>query len=422
MSRSSTPTPSRWLPSFLKTPAHKAESKSVPAWYAGMSAYVTQPGAAVWSAREYRKFAEEAYRKNVVAYQAISMIARAVASLTILTYEQLQDGSRMEMDRRHPLAALMAAPNPLQGKATFMESLVSYYLLAGNAYVQAVGVAGEAPRELHLLRPDRIKVITGLRGIPMGYQYTVDERSTSFPMDPVYGMSRILHLKHFNPLNDWDGMAPMEAAAYSIDQHNQAAVWNQALLQNGARPSGALVMKLGEHGGGRLTEEQYYRLKQQVDEQFSGAGNAGRPLLLEGGLEWKEMSLTPRDMDFLNIKHSAARDIALAFGVPPQLLGIPGDNTYSNLAEARLSLWEQTILPLASKILEELSRWLNPLLGTGASLEVDLDAVSALGPNRERLWNQVKDVTFLSDTEKRAIFGFEKPEQVNTNFIRRTFI
>ena len=414
-------TPSTWLPAFF-TKTAKAEQKSAPAWYASMSSYVYQPGTAVWSAREYRKFAEEAYRKNVVAHQAISMIARGVASLTILTYEHLEDGSRMEVDRRHPMAALLSSPNPLQGKASFIESLVSYYLLAGNAYVQAVGAAGEAPKELHLLRPDRMKVITGRRGIPLGYQYTVDERTTSFPMDPIHGMSRVLHLKHFNPLSDWDGMAPMEAAAYSIDQHNQAAVWNQALLQNGARPSGALVMKLGEHGSGRLTEEQYYRLKQQVDEQFSGASNAGRPLLLEGGLEWKEMSLTPRDMDFLNIKHSAARDIALAFGVPPQLLGIPGDNTYSNLAEARLSLWEQTILPLAGKLLEELTRWLNPLLGTSAVLEVDLDAVSALAPNRERLWNQVKDVTFLNDAEKRAIFGFEKMGQDNTNFIRRTFI
>jgi HK97 family phage portal protein len=363
-------------------------------------------GTAVWSGREYRKFAEEAYRKNVVANQAITMIARGVASVTILAYDTLEDGSRTEVMPSHPLLSLLFQPNPLQGKAAFFEALASYYLLSGNAYVQAVSPTGEAPRELHLLRPDRMKVIAGKRGIPLGYHYCVDERTTTFAVDSITGTSRILHLKHFNPLSDWYGLAPIEAAAYSIDQHNQAAVWNQALLQNGARPSGALVMKMGEGGAGRLSEEQYNRLKQQVDDQFSGAANAGRPLLLEGGLEWKEMSLSPRDMDFLNIKHSAARDIALAFGVPPQLLGIPGDNTYANLAEARLALWEQTILPLATMLLQDLSRWLNPMLGTAAVAEIDMDTIPALAPKREKLWQQVTSASFLTDEEKRQMLGF----------------
>jgi HK97 family phage portal protein len=398
-----------WLPLFRQdAPPAQAHSKSAPSWYSGLAAYVYPTGTAVWSGREYCKFAEEAYRKNVVANQAITMIARGVASVSILAYESLDDGTRAEVNPAHPLLSLLTQPNPLQGKATFFEALVSYYLLAGNAYVQAVSPTGEPPHELHLLRPDRVKVVAGKRGIPLGYHYCVDDRTTTFPVDSITGTSRILHFKHFNPLSDWHGLAPIEAAAYSIDQHNQAAVWNQALLQNGARPSGALVMKMGEGGTGRLSEDQYNRLKQQVDDQFSGAGNAGRPLLLEGGLEWKEMSLSPRDMDFLNIKHSAARDIALAFGVPPQLLGIPGDNTYANLAEARLALWEQTILPLASMVLQELSRWLNPMLGTSAVAEMDLDTIPALALRREKLWQQVAAATFLSDAEKRQMLGFNQ--------------
>jgi HK97 family phage portal protein len=377
----------------------------VPSWYHGMAAYVTPSGTATWSARDYRKFSEEAYRKNVVANRAITMIAEGVASITILTYEQNADNSRVEVGLRSGVARLLAQPNPLQGKATFLEALVSYYLLAGNAYIQAVSANGEPPRELHLLRPDRMSVIAGRQAIPHAYEYRVNEQVTTFPVDAITGASRILHIKHFNPLSDWSGLAPIESAAYSIDQHNQAAVWNQALLQNGARPSGALVMRMNE-GGGRLSEDQYSRLKQQVDEQFSGAQNAGRPLLLEGGLEWKEMSLSPRDMDFLNVKHSAARDIALALGVPPQLLGIPGDNTYTNLAEARLSLWEQTILPLAARILDDMAQWLNPFFGTSSVMQVDMDAIPALAPKRERVWQQLKDATFLSDAEKREMLGF----------------
>jgi HK97 family phage portal protein len=224
-------------------------------------------------------------------------------------------------------------------------------------------------------------------------------------VDPISGQSRILHLKSFHPLDDWYGMSPMEAAAYSIDQHNQCGAWNQALLQNGARPSGALMVKSGEGQSGTLTETQYTRLKAQLDEQFSGAINAGRPLLLEGGLEWKEMSLSPRDMDFISIKHSSARDVALAFGVPPQLLGIPGDNTFSNMQEARLALWEQTIIPLLTSVTDALNNWLVPMFDGALKLSLDADAIPALAAKRDAYWDRISKADFLSDDEKRKLLG-----------------
>ena len=133
------------------------------------------------------------------------------------------------------------------------------------------------------------------------------------------------------PANDHYGLSPIEAAATAIDIHNTASRWNKALLDNSARPSGALVYTSRD---GNLTPEQYDRLKAELEQGFQGAAHAGRPLLLEGGLDWKSMSLSPKDMDFIEAKHVAAREIALALGVPPMLLGIPGDNTYSNYQEA----------------------------------------------------------------------------------------
>lgn len=197
----------------------------------------------------------------------------------------------------------------------------------------------------------------------------------------------------------------MEAAAYSIDQHNQCAAWNQSLLQNGARPTGALMVKAGEGQPGFLNEMQFSRLKQQLDDQFAGAANAGRPLLLEGGLEWKEMSLSPRDMDFVQIKHSSARDVALAFGVPPQLLGIPGDNTYANLHEARLALWEQTILPLLESVTDALNNWLVPMFADTLELKLDTDAIPALAAKRDAYWERIAKADFLSAEEKRQLLG-----------------
>src|SRR5690606_29442989 len=167
------------------------------------------------------------------------------------------------------------------------------------------------------------------------------------------------------------------------------------------RPSGALVYSAG---GGNLSEDQFQRLKAELEENFAGAANAGRPMVLEGGLDWKAIALTPRDMDFIEARNAAARDIALAFGVPPMLLGLPGDNTYANMAEANRALWRQTLVPLVVRVAQELSVWLGPAF-EGAEIVPDFDAVEALAEDRNALWERVGNAGFLSDAEKRAMVG-----------------
>lgn len=379
--------------------------KSHASGYMPVRSYMVAPGQPVWSERQYAPFAAEAYIRNVVAHRAMDMVGHAAASVPFRLMVTPARGARREV-KLHPLLSLLAAPHPQMGQGAFLHALYQYRLLSGNVFVQAVGPKGAAPRELHLLRPDRVAVIAGKAGLPAGYRYTGGNRTADYPVDAISGRSCVLHIKTFHPLSDWYGLSPVEAAAYSIDQHNQAGAWNQALLQNGARPSGALVVRADGPGGGALSEDQYFRMRQQVDEQFAGPSNAGRPLLLEGGLEWREMSLSPRDMDFIESKNSAARDIALAFGVPPQLLGIPGDNTYSNLQEARLALWEQTVLPLAKTVATSLSAWLLPMFGLNGELEIDTSGVTPLAARNQIIWERLQNADFLTDNEKRAAVGY----------------
>jgi HK97 family phage portal protein len=215
-------------------------------------------------------------------------------------------------------------------------------------------------------------------------------------------VASVLHLALFHPLDDHYGLAPLEAAQQSLDLHNAAARWNKALLDNSARPSGALVYSAGT---GKLTDDQFTRLKAELELAFQGGANAGRPMVLEGGLDWKSIAISPKDMDFIEAKHTAAREIALAFGVPPMLLGIPGDNTYSNLAEANRALWRQTIVPLVKRVTDDLSFWLAPAFGGGVTIEPDLDGVEALAEDRASLWARVGGAGFLTDEEKRGILG-----------------
>ncbi|MDN5248100.1 PREDICTED: uncharacterized protein RBE_0759-like [Rhagoletis zephyria] len=361
---------------------------------------ITEPN---WSRRDYASFADEGYIKNVIAFRAINIIASAASSVPFILHQE----GKSQL-KTHPLLKLLYSPNPITSKSEFIEGIVTYRLISGNSYVLMIESSNnkKPPTELYLLRPDRVQIVPGKDNVPYIYRYIVNNNNYDFKVNKLTGRSAVLHLKAFNPLNDWYGLSPIEAAAYSIDQHNQAGAWNQAMLQNGARPSGAIVVKSAKDGsGGNLSHDQYQRLKMQIDQYYSGPVNAGRPILLEGGLEWKEMSLSPRDMDFIDSKHSSARDIALAFGVPPQLLGIPGDNTYSNLVEARLSLWEQTVLPILENIICHLNSWLVPKFGQDLRLSYDKDAIEILMEKRQKLWKYVENASFMTLNEKREAFG-----------------
>jgi HK97 family phage portal protein len=236
----------------------------------------------------------------------------------------------------------------------------------------------------------------------LGYRHSLSGKEMIYPINPISNISRILHLKNYHPTDSLYGMSPLDAASISIEVHNNASKWNAALLKNGARPGGALVMK---DPNSYLSDEQFDRLQEQFSKKYVGADNIGKPLLLEGGLDWREMSISPKDMDFLESKNAAAREIALAFGVPPQLLGINGDNTYSNMQEARFALWEETIIPLLDKISDSFSNWFSHLFGEELLIDFDRDAISVLTGKRENLWNKIIASDFMSINEKRAFVG-----------------
>ncbi|MEX0300483.1 MAG: phage portal protein [Kordiimonas sp.] len=349
------------------------------------------PGQAVATPRRYDKLAREGYQQNVVAYRAINLVAKAIASIPFRTY---QGDTRIE---GHAFEKLLARPNPKLKGENFLYNFVGYYLIAGNAYAFAAGPENGAPKELWLLRPDTMKVIEGRDGLPAGFEQQVAGRKQRFDA------SSVLHWKSFNPLSDWYGLAPLEAAATSVDAHNEGSRWNLALIQNGGTPSGVLYQ---EDADQLLTESQYKALKDQVESQYTGAVNAGRPLLLEGGLKWQNMGMSPKDMDWTSAKNMNAREIALAFGVPPQMLGIPDAQTYSNYQEARQSLWEDTIIPLARDIAAELSNWLAPKYSQDIELRLDLDEVPALEAKRAQKFERLTNAGFLSDDEKRVALGF----------------
>ncbi len=328
--------------------------------------------------RGYEAQVRDGYVNSAIAQRAVRLVAEGLASAPL----RCSDG-----------AARTLVTETTNGQA-LIETVAVHLLLHGNAYVEMIAGADGRPVELFALRPERVSIESDARGWPLAFVYAVAGEKTRLPA------ASVIHMRLVHPLDDHYGLGCLGAASAAVAIHNAADKWNKALLDNAARPSGALVYEAGD----ALSNDQFDRLKTELEAGFAGAMNAGRPMLLEGGLKWQTMSLSPADMDFVGLKASAAREIALAFGVPPMLLGLPGDATYANYREANKALWRLSILPLARKILDALAEGLRPSF-PGLKLDLDLDQISALSEDRERLWAQVNAVDFLTTDEKRAAVG-----------------
>jgi HK97 family phage portal protein len=353
-------------------------------------------GQPVWTETRFDKLAEEGYNRNVYVFRCVNQIAQACGGIPWVLYRKRGQTKEIE---EHALLTLLQRPNPYQGQAKFIENAIAFLMLAGNSYIERVGPASGAPRELYTLRPDRMLVIKGNNINPIGgYEYRVDG------MKRTLSPELILHLKTFHPLDDWYGLSPIQAAARSIDQNNEAKAWNVALLQNGARPSGALVTEQN------LMDDQFNRMKSEVEEKYASSKNAGKPMVLEGGLDWKQIAMNATDMDWLEGQKLSAREIAIAFGVPPELIGDSSNKTYSNYQEARQAFYMETILPLMDWLRDEFNNWLTPLFGDRLYLDYDRDEIEAIQEDRASVWArniEAVEKGVLTPNEAREAMGYE---------------
>ncbi|PCI04332.1 MAG: phage portal protein [Hyphomicrobiales bacterium] len=348
-----------------------------------------------WSSSDPGRLSREGFLKNPIVYRCIRMIGDAGASIP---WQLVEEGEKLD---QHPMLELLSKPNMRQSGSAFIEKIYGHLLVFGNAYLHVAMLDG-TPRELHALAPDCVKVIAGTDGYPAAYEYQAGRTKQRFNVED--DERPILHLALANPVDEIFGHSPLAAAHMALDIHNAASTWNKSLLDNSARPSGALIYSSG--AGDNLTDEQFTRLKQELEEGYGGAIRAGRPMVLEGGLDWKAMGYSPRDMDFMQAKNGASRDIALAFGIPPMLLGIPGDNTYSNYKEANRAFWTQTVLPLVKRTAASLGNWLGPQFGDNIKLEFNRETVEAIAPDMEKQWARIGSAEFLTDNEKREALGY----------------
>ena len=391
----------------------KVQKKEAPIVYYNSLGYDSVPKIS------YEDLATDGYSENAIVYRCVNEIANNASRVKINLFRGDQ-----EVDN-HPLLDLLYKPSPTMSQVEWFQSVYSYLLIAGNNYMLSVGGDNTPPTELYNLRPDRIKIRTGTRAMPVAYDYMLKGQVVeSYDVDQATGGSKVKHIKLFNPLDDYYGMSPIQASSVDIDQHNLANKHNVNLLQNGARPSGAVIFNPKDETGGhvQLTDVQRNQLMNDVNQRFSGTGNAGKPMLLEGDFDWKEMGLSPKDMDFIQLKNMSAKDIALVYGVPSQLIGIPDSQTYSNFAEAKLALYNETIIPLLDRIQGDMNEWLVPMFNEqGLELRYDIDSIPAMAEQRKRVFESVTAGVrdgILTRNEAREQLGYEPIEGADSLLVQ----
>lgn len=339
---------------------------------AGTAISAWRVGYPLFTPRNYDTLAREAYLVNVVAYKCITLIARNASGVDWVVYK-----NNKQVDE-HQLLRLLQRPNPLQTGSEFINTLVGYFMCSGNAYIEAIKTGRGRVGELYTHRPDRMEVIPSRYGTPQGYIYKNDGYEKTWEIDFVTGEGDIKHLKTFHPLNDWYGMSPIEAAAYAVDQHNESSKYNTAMMQNGLMAGGFFAW------GANPREEERKRVEKMLVDRYVGSVNAGRPMVVSGDMKYTQTTMTPKDFEFMDGRKMNAQEICWAFGVNPILL----DNqsvSYNNVEQARLELWEDTIIPTLEMISDAINGWIVPTFGeSGLSVRFDLSE-SPVMQKRQRI-------------------------------------
>ncbi|ETZ04633.1 MULTISPECIES: phage portal protein [Holospora] len=344
----------------------------------------------------FEEMATIGYQNNPIVYRCITLIARSIASVKIFLKQKTLENKILH----HPILSLLNNPNPFQSYEAFTEMVVSHLLLSGNAFIEYVGDL-QGYGELYVLRPDRVRIICNDQGVPENYEYRIGNTTHQVSIDRLTGRSCIVHVSLFNPFESHWGQSPLTAAMPLIQFRNQALEHNLSVLKRGGTPSGILTVDSQYE----MTEDQKAQLRTDLENLYAGKDNAGRIMVLSNGLRWEKTGFSPQEMAFLEGQGEAARGIAQLFGIPPTCIGIPGDERFANYKEARVHMWEETLIPMVNLILSTYQKLLG-ILDQNVELTYSKDEIDALSVKREALWERTNNAEFLTINEKRKIMGF----------------
>ena len=344
---------------------------------------------ALWTPADYTALSKAGYENCVTLYACVNYICRAAAGIEWTATVNKKDAPD------HAILKVLGRPNEYEGRRAFVFKSFASLLISGNRYILAGRIGQQPPLALWCPRPDLMQIVPGGSRGQIIDHYEFGKTSDPLKIDP----SLIMHSKLFHPTENFYGLSPLSVASHAVDISNMSNEWNMRLLQNDMRPPGALSTE------GALTDAQYDRLKTMMKTEWQGYENAGKPMLLEGGLKWVNFMLTAKEMDWLNTTKFTKRDICTVYNLDPCLVGDSEYATYSNKVEARKGAYEDVIIPFMDEFCDDLNAWLAPMFGQGVVLGINKDKIAALQESREKQYSYLKGAWWLRVDELRKLTG-----------------
>lgn len=335
--------------------------------------------------------ARQAEQLSAVA-ACVGAISTALAYVPAVVYRRDANGNRIKVPD-HPIAGMVRrGVNPRMTWPEFMEHFIASALLQGNglASVQRNGNGR----------------IAGLSWVPWTNVTVSELRSGRIAYDVNDGLrsfrlleGEALHLRERTD-DGIVGKSRLARANETVSGVRAVDEWARSFLANGANPSGALT---ADH---KIDDDTYARLKTAITDKFQGSANSGRPMLLDQGLKWQEISLSPEDSELLESRKFGVVEICRLYQVPPPIIQAYENNTFTNAAQAGLWFATFCLAPWARRIETEFARVVFP---ANSGLELELDLSGFLRGDPETRWNAHKialETGVLDPDEVRQIEGW----------------
>ena len=332
--------------------------------------------------------------ENPYVYRCMDLRATSVSSLQPIVFDK--DGNDIP---NHPLNLLLDRPNPRSTWRQFMYDVQIDIAATGNAYIMPM-ITIKGVSELWRIPPERVSyVATGDIFRPVDY-WIVTTGEKAIHVDP----ESMIHVHTQLGADMIHGVAPMDAAGLSIRNQNDAREWNSSVLNNGAKPS---LIITDQHD---LTPFQVADFKQKLAAGYSGKNNAGRIMLLDNGKTASTAGFSATDMDYSNGIVLSAREICIAFGVPPEHLGDSANKTYSNMEEGSRFYATHTVIPLADMVYEPLTIFLRKYYRDFDRIGYDKEQIDGMSTDGTEIITALNNATFLTVNEKRARLSYSAVE------------
>lgn len=256
------------------------------------------------------------YEKSLYVFACVDMISKKVAATQSWLYLIKNSKGDTEEILSHPIIDLMDRPNPFQDHDEFFKITSINLNLCGDAFWFKVRNERGDVVELWNLRPDYVEIVKDPELFIKAYKFHKGDGTTEVLMP-----DDVVHFRMPTPLSDYEGTSAIKSANVRIDTENYASLYQRDFFLNNARPDGIIKANVGAN----LTEEQKNEIREEFERRHKGVGKNSRLAVLEGDIAYQQISISQREMDFIESLKFTRDDILVAFHMPKILVSVTDD-------------------------------------------------------------------------------------------------